>query len=64
MACKHCGSTEVDKDPARGDAVCMGCGNVLEDTLIVSEVQFAENAGGGSSVIGQFVSSEGMRSSI
>lgn len=58
--CKHCGGTDVDKDPARGHAVCTGCGNVLEDTFIVSEVQFAENAGGGSSVVGQFVSSEGM----
>lgn len=60
MACPHCGETEVDKDPARGDAVCVGCGNVLEDTLIVSEVQFAENSAGGSSVIGQFVNAEGL----
>ncbi|XP_067942655.1 transcription factor IIIB 90 kDa subunit-like [Watersipora subatra] len=57
--CNNCGGTDIDKDPTRGHAACMGCGSVLEDTLIVSEVQFAENAGGGSSVIGQFVSSEG-----
>ncbi|KAL3874453.1 hypothetical protein ACJMK2_037464 [Sinanodonta woodiana] len=60
--CSHCGCTEIDKDPARGDAVCTGCGSVLEDQIIVSEVQFQENSGGGSSMIGQFVSSEGPKS--
>lgn len=61
MGCP-CGGTEIDKDPARGDTVCTSCGKVLEDTLIVSEVQFAENSGGGSNVVGQFVSSEGRKS--
>jgi len=61
LVCPHCGGTDVDKDPARGDAVCTGCGSVLEDTIIVSEVQFAEGAGGASSVIGQFISSEGRK---
>ena len=56
--CKHCGGTDVDVDQARGDAVCMTCGSVLEDNIIVSEVQFEQNAGGGSSVIGQYVSAE------
>lgn len=58
--CSHCGCTEIDTDPARGDAVCTNCGSVLEDQIIVSEIQFEDNAGGGSSVIGQFVSSDGM----
>jgi transcription factor IIIB subunit 2 len=57
--CSHCGCTEIDSDPARGDAVCTNCGSVLEDQIIVSEIQFEDNAGGGSSVIGQFVSSDG-----
>lgn len=57
--CNHCGCTEIDKDPARGDAVCTNCGSVLEDQIIVSEIQFEEHAGGGSSVIGQFVSNDG-----
>ena len=57
--CNHCGSSDIDTDPARGDAVCTNCGSVLEDQIIVSEVQFAENGIGGSSVIGQFVSNEG-----
>ncbi|XP_033734638.1 transcription factor IIIB 90 kDa subunit-like isoform X2 [Pecten maximus] len=59
--CSHCGCTDIDKDPARGDAVCTNCGSVLEDQIIVSEVQFEEHASGGSSVIGQFVSSDGMK---
>ena len=57
--CTHCGCSDIDKDPARGDAVCTGCGSVLEDQIIVSEVQFQENAAGGASVIGQYVSAEG-----
>ncbi|MBN3317200.1 TF3B factor, partial [Atractosteus spatula] len=57
--CKNCGCTDIDIDQARGDAVCTGCGSVLEDNIIVSEVQFVENSGGGSSAVGQFVSSDG-----
>ncbi|WAR19687.1 TF3B-like protein [Mya arenaria] len=59
--CNQCGCTDIDIDSARGDAVCTGCGSVLEDQIIVSEVQFQENSGGGSSLIGQFVSSEGKK---
>ncbi|XP_076604371.1 BRF1 general transcription factor IIIB subunit a [Chaetodon auriga] len=55
--CKNCGSSDVDVDQARGDAVCMGCGSVLEDNIIVSEVEFVES-GGGSLAVGQFVSAE------
>uniref|UniRef100_A0A3Q3DPG4 TFIIB-type domain-containing protein n=1 Tax=Hippocampus comes TaxID=109280 RepID=A0A3Q3DPG4_HIPCM len=57
--CKNCGSSDVDVDHARGDAVCMVCGSVLEDNIIVSEVEFVESGGGGSLAVGQFVSSEG-----
>ncbi|XP_053330672.1 transcription factor IIIB 90 kDa subunit [Spea bombifrons] len=56
--CKNCGCADIDVDAARGDAVCTGCGSVLEDNIIVSEVQFVESGGGGSSAVGQFVSSE------
>ncbi|GBP35941.1 Transcription factor IIIB 90 kDa subunit [Eumeta japonica] len=56
--CKHCGSSEIEVDPARGDAVCTVCGTVLEDNIIVAEVEFQENAHGGASAIGQFVSAE------
>ncbi|KAG7461312.1 hypothetical protein MATL_G00208730 [Megalops atlanticus] len=57
--CKNCGGAEIDIDQARGSAVCTGCGSVLEDNIIVSEVQFVENSGGGSSAVGQFVSADG-----
>ncbi|RVE41623.1 hypothetical protein evm_013728 [Chilo suppressalis] len=56
--CKHCGSSEIEVDPARGDAVCTNCGTVLEDNIIVAEIEFQEAAHGGSSAIGQFVSAE------
>ena len=59
QVCSNCGSSDIDIDHSRGDAVCTNCGSVLEDNLIVSEVTFAENSIGGTSVIGQFVSSEG-----
>ncbi|XP_061104024.1 transcription factor IIIB 90 kDa subunit-like isoform X2 [Conger conger] len=62
--CKNCGGTDIDIDQARGDAVCMGCGSVLEDNIIVSEVTFVENSGGGSSAVGQFVSSDGSAKAI
>ena len=57
--CSNCGGTDIEYDHARGDAVCTNCGSVLEDNIIVSEVNFQETASGGSSVIGQFVSTEG-----
>lgn len=58
-ACSQCGCTEIDTDPSRGDVVCTNCGTVLEDQIIISEVQYQENAAGGASVIGQFVSNDG-----
>ncbi|XP_076872984.1 transcription factor IIIB 90 kDa subunit isoform X3 [Brachyhypopomus gauderio] len=57
--CKTCGGADIDTDQARGSAVCTACGSVLEDNIIVSEVQFVENSGGGASAIGQFVSADG-----
>ncbi|KAL6088049.1 hypothetical protein STEG23_021283 [Scotinomys teguina] len=57
--CRGCGGTDIELDAARGDAVCTGCGSVLEDNIIVSEVQFVENSSGGSSAVGQFVSLDG-----
>ncbi|KAA8589327.1 hypothetical protein FQN60_012692, partial [Etheostoma spectabile] len=49
--CRNCGSSDIDVDHARGDAVCMTCGSVLEDNIIVSEVEFVETGGGGSSAV-------------
>uniref|UniRef100_A0A1B6D7A5 TFIIB-type domain-containing protein n=1 Tax=Clastoptera arizonana TaxID=38151 RepID=A0A1B6D7A5_9HEMI len=56
--CKNCGSTDLEVDPARGDTICTNCGTVLEDNVIVSEMQFEENAHGGMSALGQFVASD------
>lgn len=57
--CKNCGCADIDVDQARGDAVCMGCGSVLEDNVIVSEVEFVETGGGASHAVGRFISAEG-----
>ncbi|XP_017023579.1 transcription factor IIIB 90 kDa subunit [Drosophila kikkawai] len=57
LKCRNCGSNEIEEDNARGDRVCMNCGSVLEDSLIVSEVQF-EEVGHGAAAIGQFVSAD------
>lgn len=62
VVCNNCGGSDIDTDQARGNAVCVSCGAVIEDNFIVSEVGFAENTLGGTSVIGQFVSSEGDKS--
>lgn len=51
--CPHCGSSEIDDDSARGDSTCMACGTVLEESTIVSDVTFQENAGGGHSLVGK-----------
>ncbi|XP_056635285.1 transcription factor IIIB 90 kDa subunit [Diorhabda sublineata] len=56
--CKNCGGSDIEVDPARGDAVCTTCGSVLEDSIIVAEIQFEESGHGTSSAIGQFVSTE------
>lgn len=56
--CKNCGGSDIEVDPARGDAVCTNCGSVLEHSIIVAELQFEENKHGTSSAIGQFVSAD------
>ncbi|XP_062413257.1 transcription factor IIIB 90 kDa subunit-like [Pungitius pungitius] len=56
--CKNCGGADIDVDHARGDAVCMTCGSVLEDNIIVSEVEFVETGGGASSAVGQFIAAD------
>ena len=39
LKCDCCGSTDIDVDPSRADAVCTHCGNVLESSIIVSDIQ-------------------------
>ena len=57
--CAQCGGTDIDFDSTRGDAVCMNCGNVLEEGAVVNEVTFQESSNGASAVVGQFVSEFG-----
>lgn len=56
--CRNCGSTDIETDAARGDAVCTECGVVLEDQLIVSETAFKESPSGNMMVLGQFVAND------
>ncbi|KAK0395108.1 hypothetical protein QR680_001121 [Steinernema hermaphroditum] len=56
--CPNCKWAEIEEDAGRGEATCTKCGTVVEESFIVSEVQFQETAGGGSGLIGQFVSQD------
>jgi transcription factor IIIB subunit 2 len=60
QVCPKCNSKDIEADGAQ--VVCTNCGQVLEECAIVSEVQFSENAGGQSSVVGQFVPENGVSS--
>lgn len=59
LKCPSCGSFDIDHDPARGDAACVECGQVLEQNLIVNEVTFAEDSRGRSNMVGQHVRADG-----
>lgn len=58
--CKICGSTTFTREihTASGDLACVTCGSVLEENPIVSEVTFAENAVGGATVQGSYISND------
>lgn len=58
QTCPHCGSSEFETDQARGDTVCMKCGIVIEDNVIVNEIQFEEGNFGGTHVVGQRITDE------
>lgn len=58
LKCKNCGSSDIEVDCGRGDAVCTNCGSVIEDSIIVSEIQFEEAAHGTASAVGQFVAAD------
>jgi len=59
--CKNCDSNDIEVDRARGITFCTNCGNVLEESIIVSEVQIEEGSGGGCNIVGQFVGSNDTR---
>lgn len=52
--CPHCGCSDIDEDAGRGDATCTGCGTVIEESIVVSDNQFQERAGGsGHTLVGK-----------
>ncbi|KAI5777758.1 cyclin-like protein [Geopyxis carbonaria] len=54
--CPGCGSSNPgDFDDSSGTLVCTQCGGVVNDSFIVSEVQFGENSSGAAIVQGSFV---------
>ncbi|VVC32703.1 Transcription factor TFIIB,Cyclin-like,Transcription factor TFIIB, cyclin-like domain,Brf1 [Cinara cedri] len=55
MKCSDCGSLNLDSSD--GPTVCMDCGGVMDESHIVSEVQFEETEHG-SRAVGQFLSSD------
>lgn len=59
-ACKQCGGTSFTREyhTASGDLACTNCGAVQEENPIVSEVTFSENAAGGATVQGSYVSND------
>uniref|UniRef100_A0AAZ1X5R5 TFIIB-type domain-containing protein n=1 Tax=Oreochromis aureus TaxID=47969 RepID=A0AAZ1X5R5_OREAU len=57
--CRTCGGSDIDVDQACGSTVCTGCGSVLEDNIIVSEVQFFVSADGETPTGGWRVRSSG-----
>lgn len=40
MKCPNCGSRDIDFQEAGGQSVCMGCGTVVEESTIVSSIEF------------------------
>lgn len=64
IQCPQCGSKDVDYNGAGGNAVCVRCGCVLEENIIVSEITFQDTTGGQTSVVGQFVPATGMNSIV
>ncbi|KAI9250880.1 hypothetical protein BDA99DRAFT_204177 [Phascolomyces articulosus] len=58
MRCR-CGSSKTETDAASGTIVCVGCGEVLEENTIVSEVTFQEISGGKTVLSGSFAGDSG-----
>ncbi|KAI9492772.1 cyclin-like protein [Zychaea mexicana] len=58
MRCR-CGSSKTETDTASGTIVCVGCGEVLEENTIVSEITFQEISGGKTVLSGSFAGDSG-----
>lgn len=55
---KDCKSTELESDATKGYTCCTNCGTVIDDSLIVSDLQFEEGSHGSANLIGRMVSSD------
>ena len=53
--CNECGGTVIEYDTAAGNGFCVGCGTVVEESVIVSEIGFGEADNGAAVVQGSFV---------
>ncbi|OAD80170.1 hypothetical protein PHYBLDRAFT_121728, partial [Phycomyces blakesleeanus NRRL 1555(-)] len=62
MRCR-CGSSKVESDPSTGTVYCVGCGEVLEENTMVSEVSFHEMSGGKTVLSGSYAGESGRISS-
>ena len=56
VRCPNCGSVAIKQDEVSGESVCIECGVVIEEDMILSSTDFVEGNGGSSSMVGQFVS--------
>ncbi|KAI5155746.1 transcription factor IIIB 90 kDa subunit [Nematocida parisii] len=56
MKCAICVNSRIETDAARDISYCTSCGLVIEESTIVSDVQFAQDTKGSSILQGQYVS--------
>lgn len=56
MKCGICKNSKIETDAARDISYCTSCGLVIEESTIVSDVQFAQDTKGASVLQGQYVS--------
>jgi len=55
MKCGICKTSTIETDTARDISYCTGCGLVIEESTIVSDVQFMQDAKGTSILQGQYI---------
>ncbi|TFK19857.1 cyclin-like protein [Coprinopsis marcescibilis] len=53
--CSECGGTVIEYNHAAGNGICVQCGTVLEENVIVNEIEFGETSHGAAMVQGSFV---------
>lgn len=63
-SCTACGSKEIEYDGALGNSVCVRCGVVLEENVVVAEVTYTELGNGATAMQGQFVAADRGRANL